>query len=73
MYEKKFTTAVRKMKIFYDPCFIDMGVVLAVNDAMTFFIFICISQYREFFFKNHFKKLVPPLVWSIIAKFEQML
>ena len=43
------------------------------NDAITFFIFICISRYLEFFFKNPFKKLVLPLVRSIMAKFEQML
>ena len=43
------------------------------NDAITFFIFICISRYLEFFFKNHFKKLLLPLVGSIMAKFEQML
>ena len=43
------------------------------NDAITSVIFICISRYLELFFKNHFKKLVPPLVGSIMAKFEQML
>ena len=71
--QKKFTTAVLKMKICYDPCFVDVGVVMQRNDAIMFFIFICISRYLEFFLKSRLKKLVPPLVGSIMAKFEQIL
>ena len=43
------------------------------NDAITFFYFHLYFSVLGAFFKNHFKKLVPPLVGSIMAKFEQML
>ena len=62
-------TIIIKMKICYDRCFIDFGAV------MTFFTCFCFSRYQEYFFllRNRLNKLVPPLVASIIAKFEQIL
>ena len=49
-----------KTKIFYDQCFIGIGVVMARNDAIMFFTCLCKRE------------LVPPLVASIMAKFEQI-
>ena len=43
------------------------------NGAITFFTCPCISRYQEFFFRNRLTELVPCLVASIIAKFEQIL
>ena len=66
--QKKFTTAVLKMKICYDPCFVDMGVVMQRNDAITFFIFICISRYLEFFLKKPLKEACTSLSWVDYGK-----
>ena len=38
-----------KMKISYDLDFIAIGVTIATNDAVTFFIYLCVSLYQEFF------------------------
>ena len=40
------------------------------NDAITFFTCLCISRHREI--RNRLKELVPPLVASIMAQFEQI-
>ena len=39
-----------KIKISYDLGFIAIGIVMATNDAITFFIYLCVSLYQEFFF-----------------------
>ena len=38
-----------KMKICYDLDFIAIGVAMATYDAITFFIYLCVSLYLEFF------------------------
>ena len=43
------------------------------NDAITFFTCLCISRYKELFFRIRLRELVPPLVASVVAKFEQIL
>ena len=43
------------------------------NDAITPFTCFCISRYLEFFFRNRLRELVPPLVASVMPKFEQIL
>ena len=64
-----------KMKICYDPCFIDISVTIPWQhyDAITFFTCLCISRYKELFFRIRLRELVPPLVASVVAKFEQVL
>ena len=39
------------MKISYDLGFIAIGVAMATqrNDAITFFIYLCVSLFQEFF------------------------
>ena len=43
------------------------------NDAITFFIYLCVSLYQEFFLTNRLKEFVPAIIASIMAKFEQIL
>ena len=44
------------------------------NDAITFFIYLCVSLYSEFFFlRNRLREYVPAITASIKAKFEQIL
>ena len=43
------------------------------NNAIMFFIYLCVSLYREFFLRNRFREFVPAIIASIIAKFEQIL
>ena len=43
------------------------------NDAITLFIYVCVSLYQEFFLRNRLREYVPALIASIIAKFEQIL
>ena len=43
------------------------------NDAMTFFIYLCVSLHLEFFLRNRLREFVPAIIASIIAKFEQIL
>ena len=38
-----------KMKISYDLSFISIGVAMERNDAITFFMYLCVSLYQEFF------------------------
>ena len=43
------------------------------NDAIMFFIYLCVSLYQEFFLRNRLKEFVPTIIASIMAKFEQIL
>ena len=43
------------------------------NDAITLFIYLCVSLYQEFFSKNRLREYVPAIIASIMAKFEQIL
>ena len=44
------------------------------NDAVTFFIYLCVSLYQAFFFlTNRLREYVPAVIASIMAKFEQIL
>ena len=43
------------------------------NDAITFFIYLCVSLYQEFFWRNRVREYVPAIIASIMAKFEQIL
>ena len=43
------------------------------NDAITFFIYQCVSLYSEFFLRNRLREYVPAITASIKAKFEQIL
>ena len=56
-----------KMKISYELGFIAIGVV------STFFIYLCVSLYQEFFWRNRLREYVPAIIASIMAKFEQIL
>ena len=40
------------------------------NDAITFFIYPCVSLYQEFFWRNRLREYVPATIASIVAKFE---
>ena len=63
-----------KMEISYD-----LGFLLQSespwerNDAITFFIYLCVSLYQEFFLKNRLREFVPAINTLIMAKFEQIL
>ena len=39
------------------------------NDAITFFIYLCVSLYREFFLRNRLRVFVPAIIALIMAKF----
>ena len=44
------------------------------NDAITFFIYLWVSLYQEFFLRNHLSEYEPAIIIaSIMAKFEQIL
>ena len=43
------------------------------NDAITFFIYPCVSLYQEFFWRNRLREYVPAIIASIMAKFEEIL
>ena len=43
------------------------------NDAITFFIYLCVSPYHELFWRNRVREYVPAIIASIMAKFEQIL
>ena len=43
------------------------------NDAVPFFIYLCVSLYQEFFLRNHLREFVPAIIASFMAKFEQIL
>ena len=42
------------------------------NDAITFFIYLWVSLYKEFFKKNPLSEYVPAIIASVMAKFEQI-
>ena len=42
------------------------------NDAITFFIYLCVSLYQEFFLRNRLREFAPAIIVSIMAKFEQI-
>ena len=39
------------------------------NDTITFFIYLCVSLYQDFFLRNRLREFVP----AIMAKFKQIL
>ena len=43
------------------------------NDDITFFIYLCVSLYQEFFFKKSLEGIYTCITASIMAKFEQIL
>ena len=43
------------------------------NDTITFFVYLCVSLYQEFFLRNRLREFVPAIIDSIMAKFEQIL
>ena len=43
------------------------------NDAIWFFIYLCVSLYQEFFLRNCLREFVPAIIASVMAKFEQIL
>ena len=43
------------------------------NDAIMFFIYLCISLYWEFFWRNRLREYIPAIIAIIMAKFEQIL
>ena len=43
------------------------------NNAIMFFIYLCVSLYREFFLRNRFREFVPAIIASVMSKFEQIL
>ena len=43
------------------------------NDAITFFIYLCVSLYQEFFWRNCLREYVPAIIASIMAKFKEIL
>ena len=43
------------------------------NVAITFFIYLCVSLYREFFLRNRLREFVLAIIVSIMATFEQIL
>ena len=55
-----------KMKISYDLRFIAIGVAMQRNDAITFFIYLCVSLYREFFLRNRLREFVSAIIASIM-------
>ena len=43
------------------------------NDAITFFVYLSVSLYQEFFWgENRLREYVPAIIASIMAKFEQI-
>ena len=43
------------------------------NEAITFFIHLCVSLYQEFFLTYRLREYVSVILASIMAKFEQIL
>ena len=62
-----------KMKSSYDLDFNALESPWQRNDAITFFIYLCVSLYQEFFLRNRLREFVPAIIASIMAKFEQIL
>ena len=44
-----------------------------LNDAIKFFIYLCVSLYLEFFQRNRLREYVPSIIASITAKLRQIL
>ena len=57
---------------FYDPCFIGIGVVMTTKWRHYVFHVPLYFSVLGIFFWNRLRELVPPLVASIMAKFEQI-
>ena len=47
--------------------------LLQLNDAIKFFIYLCVSLYLEFFQRNRLREYVPSIIASITAKLRQIL
>ena len=43
------------------------------NNAITFFIYLCVSPVPGVFLRNRLRVFVPAIIASVMAKFEQML
>ena len=43
------------------------------NDAITLFIYLFVSLYQVFFWRNRLREYVPAIIASIVAKFQQIL
>ena len=57
---------------FYDPCFIGNVVVTTTKWRHCVFYVPLYFSVLGFFFSKRLRELVPPLVASIMAKFEQI-
>ena len=62
-----------KMKICYDPCLIDMAVVITTEWRHYVFLPAFVFLGTWIFFRNRFRELVPPLVASFMGKIEKIL
>ena len=62
-----------KMKIYYDPCFIDIRVTMATSWRHYVFYLPLYFSVLGVFFRNRLRELVSPLVASVVARFEQIL
>ena len=62
-----------KMKICYDPCFIDIRVTMATSWRHYAFYLPLYFSVLGVFFRNPLRELVPPLVSSVVARSEQIL
>ena len=58
------------MKICYDQGYNDIGVVIATNDAITYFTSSSISRHWELFFQNRLLELFPTIAASMLVKFK---
>ena len=62
-----------KMNISYELGFSQSESPWQSNDAITFFISLCVSLYQEFFLRNRLWEYLPAIIASIMTKFEQIL
>ena len=62
-----------KMKFCCHPCFIDIGVAMAVSWRHNVFYFPLFSSVPGFFFQKSLKGVCNSLSLSIMAKFEQII
>ena len=63
----------KKMKILMILVLLHSESPWQPNDAITFFIYLCVSQYYEFFLRNRLREYVLAVIASIMSKFEQIL
>ena len=62
-----------KTKISCDLGFMQSESPWQHNDAITFFIYLCVLYIKSFFFlRNRLREFVPATIASIMAKFEQI-